>query len=200
MVVRIVEEVALDAPRLVVHLLPFRARIDRDLNVAEVQRPLARLRRAVDAGDGPLAIGAIQHLRAFGREAERRRFALADIAAWVKAHDAIDELHELAAREIPLVQRLPRPGVVFGRHRRLVDGLEDVDRARPRRPPGHSTAGRQGRARMRWSMFARSMRTSVDAGACFLSRIGRRLTSYRPSHRLRAGMSGDGLSLRSTTR
>ena len=45
MKVRVVQEVAFDAPHFVVHLCPLRARVGVNLHVVEFQRPLAGLRR-----------------------------------------------------------------------------------------------------------------------------------------------------------
>ena len=65
MKVRIVEEVALDAPDFVVHLLPFGARINPHFHGVQLQFPFAGLGGLSSGCDEPLFVPA-------GREISRR--------------------------------------------------------------------------------------------------------------------------------
>src|SRR5260370_11145908 len=67
---RAVKEIALDAPILVVHLVPFGARIDEDLHLIELQSTIARFRRGVRFGDEPSRPLAVQNFFAIGGNRE----------------------------------------------------------------------------------------------------------------------------------
>ena len=74
--VRVVEEVALDAPDLVVHLPPLGARIDPHLQALELliaPSPVLRRGVAVPATYEPLLVLRVQDLLAVRRHEERRR-------------------------------------------------------------------------------------------------------------------------------
>ena len=63
---RIVEEVALDAPDFVVHLLPLGARVHVNFHVRQLERPGIRLGRLAGGRDAPLLALFVQHLLAVG--------------------------------------------------------------------------------------------------------------------------------------
>src|SRR5271156_1747280 len=82
MKVGIVEKIALDAPDLVIHLVPFRARIDVHLEVFQFQFPIAWLRGGRGWRDEPLRTLLIKSLFAVGRhgkniDAANKRFLFA---------------------------------------------------------------------------------------------------------------------------
>src|SRR5260370_34828777 len=58
---RIIKEIALDAPNLVVHLVPFGARINEDLHLIQFKRAVARLWRGFRFGDEPSLSLAVQN-------------------------------------------------------------------------------------------------------------------------------------------
>ncbi len=59
----IVEEVALDAPHLLVHLPPFGARVHGELHRVQLQQAFAGLGGLGRIHDGPLAFGPVKQLR-----------------------------------------------------------------------------------------------------------------------------------------
>ena len=68
MMVRVVEEVPLDAPHFVVHLVPFGARVDVSFHFVHLQRALARFRRRIRFCDAPrLVLLPIQDFFAIAR-------------------------------------------------------------------------------------------------------------------------------------
>ena len=97
-VTRVVEEVALDTPRLAIHLFPHVPRLDVHQHRVQLERTLAGLglpatrRRLVRSRHHPLLALAVQQLLAV----ERHGVVV----------DLVDELVELALLEIPLVERL----------------------------------------------------------------------------------------------
>ena len=94
---RVVEEVPLDPPRLVKHLLPERDGFDPQLHAVEFHRSFAGLRlglrhrRLGGSCDRPLIRPAIQHLFAVERHGE--------------AVDIVQELLDLALAEIEFLDR-----------------------------------------------------------------------------------------------
>src|ERR1043165_1010029 len=73
---RVVEEVALEAPRLSRDLRPFRARVHPRLELGDVDRALANLRGPVGTDDAPVAAvlagtRLVQQLLAIGRKRVR---------------------------------------------------------------------------------------------------------------------------------
>ena len=131
MMVGVVEEVALDAPRLVVHLSPFREGIDLDFHLVELERLLLRPRRLERGADDPLLVPLVEDLLAVVREPERAG-SLAHVAALVEAADALDQLVQLARVEVELVEGLARArslGLVLGG---MLHGLEQEHRPRLR--------------------------------------------------------------------
>src|SRR4051812_16163878 len=89
---RVVEEIALDAPGIVIHLPPFLARIDIRLELAEVQRATSRLWRLHRRHDRPL--------RLLAAHADERLLA---VACHREKGDAVDELLELPLVEVEAV-------------------------------------------------------------------------------------------------
>ncbi len=61
---RVIKEIAFNAPDFVIHLLPFGARIDVDLHVRHFEYAFAWFERGVRRGDDPLFTLANQHLLA----------------------------------------------------------------------------------------------------------------------------------------
>ena len=70
-IVRVVKEVALDAPDLVIHLLPIGARIDENFHSTRIERARAGLRRFRRRHDEPVPILRVERLFAVGRKNER---------------------------------------------------------------------------------------------------------------------------------
>src|SRR5205085_430114 len=70
-VVRVVEEVALDAPDFVVHLPPLCARVNLHGQVVQLQSALAGLGRLRRRGDEPLLAATEENLLAVVRNVER---------------------------------------------------------------------------------------------------------------------------------
>src|SRR5271165_6636340 len=66
MEIRGIEEVALNAPYFVIHLIPFGARVDVDFHAVEFQLALARLGSGTGCGDEPLAAFALRPLAVEG--------------------------------------------------------------------------------------------------------------------------------------
>src|SRR5271165_2693168 len=80
--VGVIEEVALDAPNLVVHLIPLDAGIGVDLHAVEIQSAIAGLGHDCLWRDEPPRALAIQNLFAMGRnhkavQTSKERFRLA---------------------------------------------------------------------------------------------------------------------------
>ena len=94
MVVRVVEEIALDPPHLAEHLAPLGARIDRDLDGLELERTFAGLRRFVGAADEPFGLRLPEHLLALRREMELLH--------------AVEHLLGLARLQVETLQRILR--------------------------------------------------------------------------------------------
>ncbi len=69
--VRVVEEIALDAPDFVIDLPPLGARVDVNFHFAELQRAVTRLRHGSRPGDKPLISHFVEHLFAIGGNRER---------------------------------------------------------------------------------------------------------------------------------
>ena len=95
--IRIIEEIALDPPCIVIHLPPLLARVDVCLELRDVQRTAPRLRLLHRRHDHPLrflAAHAHECLLAISRDRERG--------------DAIQHLLELALFEIEAIRRCRR--------------------------------------------------------------------------------------------
>ena len=82
----IVQEIALDAPNLVVHLVPFGARVNVNFHLIQFECTVSRLRRGVRLGDEPPLPLAVQHFFAIRGNSqsvdsaeERLRFACRQI-------------------------------------------------------------------------------------------------------------------------
>ena len=116
--VRVIEEVALNAPGLVVHLAPRRTRLEQHLPAVELQRPIAGLQWcASSAAAGslvgchgrPLLTLAVEDFRAVAREG--------------KVVDLIEELVGLTLLQVELVEHLRqvRLHVLRNDRRRLGD-------------------------------------------------------------------------------
>src|SRR5437899_8846870 len=84
----VIKEIALDAPNLVVHLVPFGARVDEDLHLIQLQRAIARLRRSLCFSDEPSRPLAVQNFFAIGGNR--------------KSVDAAEERFGLSRRQIKL--------------------------------------------------------------------------------------------------
>src|SRR6267154_545502 len=69
-VMRVVQEVALDAPYLVVHLVPFGARVNVNLHLVELQSAVTRLYYYGRARDKPSRPLAVKHFFAIGGNCE----------------------------------------------------------------------------------------------------------------------------------
>ena len=131
--VRRVEEVALQAPDLVVHLPPFRPRVDVDLD-GGLERPVALLGRLLRVGDEPLLALGEEHLGPVAGEEEGRQ-APVHRAASV---DLLQQLLGLALLQLEARDALGRLllelGVVLvGEHRRVRHQEQDPIGARLQR-------------------------------------------------------------------
>ena len=69
-VTRIIEKVALDAPYLVVHLVPFGARVNVNLHLVQFQCSVAGFYYYRRAGDEPSCPQVVQHFFAIGGNRE----------------------------------------------------------------------------------------------------------------------------------
>ena len=67
---RVVQKVALDAPSLAVHLLPFAAGVDPQTDVLELERAVAVLGLLVGGHDKPFLFQRVERLRTVGRHRE----------------------------------------------------------------------------------------------------------------------------------
>ena len=101
--VRVIEEVALDPPGLMEHLLPLDERLDTNLHAARVQHALAGLHRPRRRGDNQLRPLADQDLFARGRDRE--------------AVDAVQELVGLARAQVEFLDGVRGRTAEHGRER-----------------------------------------------------------------------------------
>ena len=69
--VRVVEEIAFDAPDLVIHLPPLGRRVNIHFHVVQFERALAGFRRLGGIGDIKSVVLAIQHFLAVGGQAQK---------------------------------------------------------------------------------------------------------------------------------
>ena len=134
---RVVEELALDAPRLAEDLRPLGARIDQRLERADIDGALAHLRRTLGGDDAPaVAVGAIEQPLRVARERVRA--------------NALEERRRLAARAAGSDARSARacpPRAAFPRRTacRRCQASARCSRRRARRAP--ESAGRCPRGR-----------------------------------------------------
>src|SRR4029077_7310192 len=66
----VVQKIPLDPPHLVVHLIPFRSRIDLHFHCAQIERAFPSLRRRSRRGDKPALPLLVQHFFAVRRYRE----------------------------------------------------------------------------------------------------------------------------------
>ena len=124
---RVVEELALDAPRLAEDLRPLDARIDQRLERADIDGAVTDVRRPVGGDDAPaVAVGAIEQLLRVGRERVRA--------------NALEERRRLCAPELITMddqRALPaRAAFPCRRASRRCRARARCNRRRARRAPG----------------------------------------------------------------